>query len=56
MYVGFGSMPVPKDTARVAIQAIRAQGRRVLVSHGWSDLALIDDDRDDCFVVGEVNH
>ncbi|MGW0586885.1 glycosyltransferase [Streptosporangium sp. NPDC002607] len=56
VYVGFGSMPMraSKDAARVAIEAIRAQGRRVLVSHGWADLALIDD-RDDCFVVGEVN-
>lgn len=54
VYVGFGSMRAPKDLARVAIEAIRAQGRRALVSHGWADLALIDD-RDDCFAVGEVN-
>lgn len=56
VYVGFGSTPMsaPKDTARVAIEAIRAQGRRALVARGWADLALIDD-RDDCFVVGEVN-
>jgi vancomycin aglycone glucosyltransferase len=54
VYVGFGSMRAPKDVARVAIGAIRAQGRRVLVARGWADLALIDD-RDDCFAVGEVN-
>ena len=54
VYVGFGSVRAPKDIARVAIEAIRAQGRRVLVSRGWADLALIDD-RDDCFAVGEVN-
>lgn len=54
VYVGFGSMRAPKDLARVAIEAIRGQGRRALVSRGWADLALIDD-RDDCFVVGEVN-
>jgi vancomycin aglycone glucosyltransferase len=56
VYVGFGSMPMreSKDAARVAIEAVRAQGRRVLVARGWADLALIDD-RDDCFVVGEVN-
>jgi vancomycin aglycone glucosyltransferase len=54
VYVGFGSMPAPKDGARVAIDAIRAQGRRALVARGWADLAPIDD-RDDCFVVGEVN-
>ncbi|WP_455355135.1 glycosyltransferase [Streptomyces sp. SYSU K217416] len=57
VYVGFGSMPMraAKDAARVAIEAIRAQGRRALVSHGWADLTLIDD-QDDCFAVGEVNH
>ncbi|MET8330221.1 glycosyltransferase [Streptomyces sp. NPDC005181] len=56
VYVGFGSTPMsaPKDVARVAIEAIRAQGRRAVVSRGWADLALIDD-QDDCFVVGEVN-
>ncbi|MCX4461986.1 glycosyltransferase [Streptomyces sp. NBC_01728] len=54
VYVGFGSMRAPKDVARAAIEAIRAQGRRSVVSHGWADLALIDD-RDDCFAVGEVN-
>ncbi|MDQ4011051.1 MAG: glycosyltransferase [Actinomycetota bacterium] len=55
VYVGFGSMRAPKDVARVAIEAIRAQGRRALVARGWADLALIDD-RDGCFAVGEVNH
>ncbi len=56
VYVGFGSMPMraSTDVARVAIEAIRAQGRRALVARGWADLALIDD-RDDCFGVGEVN-
>ena len=54
VYVGFSSVRAPEDIARVAIEAIRAPGRRVLVSRGWADLALIDD-RDDCFDVGEVN-
>ena len=54
VYVGFGSMRAPKDIARVAIEAIRAQGHRVLLASGWADLALIDDG-DDCFAVGEVN-
>jgi len=54
VYVGFGSMRAPADIARVAIEAIRAQGRRALVARGWADLAPIDD-RDDCFAVGEVN-
>ncbi|HVQ50041.1 MAG TPA: glycosyltransferase [Mycobacterium sp.] len=55
VYVSFGSVRAPEDAARVAIEAIRAQGRRAIVSRGWADLARIDD-RDDCFVVGEVNH
>ncbi|MFD5029550.1 glycosyltransferase [Streptomyces sp. NPDC058405] len=55
VYVGFGSMRlVSQDVARVAIEAIRAQGRRALVGRGWAGLALIDN-QDDCFVVGEVN-
>jgi vancomycin aglycone glucosyltransferase len=56
VYVGFGSMAAhaPKDIARVAIEAVRAQGRRVLLARGWAGLAPIDD-VDDCFVVGEVN-
>lgn len=57
VYVGFGSMAVRggDEAARVAIEAVRAKGRRVLVGRGWADLGLIDD-RDDCFAVGEVNH
>ncbi|MEW2049013.1 glycosyltransferase [Streptomyces sp. NPDC005476] len=56
VYVGFGSMAahVPKDIARVAIEASRAQGRRVLLARGWAGLAPVDE-ADDCFVVGEVN-
>jgi vancomycin aglycone glucosyltransferase len=54
VYVGFGSMRAPKDIARVAIDAVRAHGRRVVLSRGWADLALIDD-LDDCLAIGEVN-
>ena len=56
VYVGFGSMPMSgaKHAARDAIDAIRTQGRRALLLQGWADLAAIDD-RDDCFVIGEVN-
>ena len=53
-YMGFGSMRAPEGIARVAIEAIRAQGRRAVVARAWADLALTDD-RDDCFAVGEVN-
>ncbi|WP_329316298.1 glycosyltransferase [Streptomyces sp. NBC_01278] len=57
VYVGFGSIPVrdAQDVARAAIEAVRAQGRRVLVSGGWADLTLVDD-QEDCFAVGDVNH
>ncbi|EIM26254.1 glycosyltransferase [Microvirga lotononidis] len=56
VYVGFGSMAMhaAEDPARVAIEAVRAQGRRVILAQGWANLALIDD-QGDCFVVGEVN-
>jgi vancomycin aglycone glucosyltransferase len=56
VYVGFGSMAAhaPADIARVATEAIRAQGHRVLLARGWAGLDIVDD-RDDCFVVGEVN-
>ncbi|KFG01995.1 glycosyl transferase [Streptomyces scabiei] len=57
VYVGFGSIAMggSEDVARASIEAIRAQGRRAIVSRGWAELALVDD-RDDCFVVGETNH
>jgi vancomycin aglycone glucosyltransferase len=58
VYVGFGSMPMrganAPDLSRAVIEAVRAQGRRVVLGSGWADLARIDD-RDDCVVVGEVN-
>jgi vancomycin aglycone glucosyltransferase len=56
VYVGFGSMAAyaPKDIARVAIESVRAQGRRIVLARGWAGLAAIDDAAD-CFVVGEVN-
>ncbi|MFC4000427.1 glycosyltransferase [Prauserella oleivorans] len=54
VYVGFGSVPVPEDVARMAVEAARAHGRRVILARGWANLAPIDD-RDDCFSVGEVD-
>ncbi|HEY3613834.1 MAG TPA: glycosyltransferase [Gaiellales bacterium] len=56
VFVGFGSMAMhaAADVAQVAIEAIRAQGRRALVRRGWAALALTDD-RDDCLAVGEIN-
>ncbi|WP_318205444.1 glycosyltransferase [Streptomyces sp. SCL15-4] len=56
VYVGFGSMPLhaTADMARVAVEAVRAQGRRVIVASGWAELSLGGDEAD-CLVVGEVN-
>ncbi|GAA2591802.1 glycosyltransferase [Streptomyces axinellae] len=54
VYVGFGSLRAPADAVRVAVEAVRAHGRRVILSRGWADLILPDDWRD-CFTVGEVN-
>jgi len=54
VYVGFGCSPAPVDAAKVAVEAIRAQGRRVVLARGWADLALPDDGAD-CLAVGEVN-
>ena len=56
VYVGFGSMrTVDEGSVRVAVAAIRAHGRRVVIGRGWAGLDVVDG-RDDCFVVGEVNH
>ncbi|MCR6485608.1 glycosyltransferase [Amycolatopsis sp. OK19-0408] len=57
VYVGFGSMAAhaPADIARVATEAVRAHGRRIVLGSGWAGLTSIDD-AEDCFVVGEVNH
>jgi vancomycin aglycone glucosyltransferase len=55
VYVSMGSVRAPGDIAWVAIEAIRAHGRRAIVGRGWADLALVDG-RGDCFAVGEVNH
>ncbi|AEW98324.1 glycosyltransferase [Streptantibioticus cattleyicolor] len=56
VYVGFGSMAAhaPEGIARVAVEACRALGRRVVLARGWAGLSPVDDG-DDCFVVGEVN-
>lgn len=54
VYVGFGSMVVPDGFVDHVVEAIRAQGRRMIIGSGWAGLAGVDD-RDDCLVVGEVN-
>ncbi|XXX56145.1 glycosyltransferase [Sorangium sp. So ce124] len=54
VYIGFGSMPVDRQTGRRVIEAVRAAGRRVVLSQGWAELGLIDDALD-CIAIGDVN-
>lgn len=57
VYVGFGSMPMHalKDASGVILAAIRAAGRRAVLSRGWAGL-VTDDGARDCFLIEEANH
>ncbi len=55
VFVGFGSMPAAAGVSRQLIGAVRAVGRRILVSTGWAGLDLVDDAAD-CMLVGDVSH
>jgi vancomycin aglycone glucosyltransferase len=55
VFVGFGSMPAAASVSRQLIGAVRAVGRRILLSRGWAGLDLIDN-APDCMVVGDVSH
>lgn len=54
VYFGFGSMRATENLGPVMIESARALGRRAIVSRGWADLALVDDEPD-CLAIGEVN-
>jgi vancomycin aglycone glucosyltransferase len=54
VYFGFGSIRAPLDLSRVMIESARALGRRAIVSGGWADLSLVDDEPD-CLTIAEVN-
>ena len=56
VHVGFGSMALAgsTDAAAIAIEAVRAHGRRVVLAQGWAGLAPADDAAD-CFSVADVN-
>ena len=54
IYFGFGSIRAPEGLSRAMIESARAVGRRAIVSRGWADLSLIDD-QPDCLAIGEVN-
>lgn len=54
VYFGFGSMRASPALSQMMIQAARALGRRAILSRGWADLSLADDEPD-CLVIDEVN-
>lgn len=54
VYFGFGSARAPEDLSKTMIETARALGRRAIVSRGWSDLSLVDNEPD-CLSIGEVN-
>ena len=54
VYFGFGSIRAPHDLGKTMIETARALGRRAIVSRGWADLALLDNEPD-CMSIGEVN-
>ena len=54
IYFGFGSTRAPQDSGQLIRQAARALGRRAIVSRGWFDESLVENDAD-CLSIGEVN-
>jgi vancomycin aglycone glucosyltransferase len=54
IYFGFGSTRTPQDAGQVMLQAARALGRRAIVSQGWFDVSLVENEAD-CLSIGEVN-
>jgi vancomycin aglycone glucosyltransferase len=54
VYFGFGSMGATQGIGPLMVQTARALGRRAVVSRGWADLSVVDDDPD-CLAIGEVN-
>ncbi|MGA0601338.1 glycosyltransferase [Caulobacter sp. KR2-114] len=55
VYLGFGSMPAPYETNLALVEAVRAVGRRMVLSAGWAGFARIDD-APDGLVIEDVNH
>src|SRR5881394_3788470 len=54
VYFGFGSIRAPQDLSQAMIQTAPALGRRAVVSRGWADLSLVDNEPD-CLAIDEVN-
>jgi len=54
VYFGFGSIRAPQDLSQVMVRTARALGCRAIISRGWADLSLVDDEPN-CLTIGEVN-
>jgi vancomycin aglycone glucosyltransferase len=54
VYFGFGSTAALREAGPMMLQAARRVGRRAIVSRGWFDEALLDEETD-CLPIGEVN-
>jgi vancomycin aglycone glucosyltransferase len=52
IYFGFGSTRAPGEAGPVMLHAARALGRRAIISQGWFDNPLVQNERD-CLSVGE---
>jgi vancomycin aglycone glucosyltransferase len=51
---GFSSMAAPENISRAMIMAARENGRRAIVSRGWAEVVLPNNDPD-CLSIGEEN-
>jgi vancomycin aglycone glucosyltransferase len=54
VYFGFGSTRAPEEAGPLMLHAARVLGRRAIVSQGWFDDPLVENECD-CFSIGEVN-
>lgn len=54
IYFGFGSTRASTDAGEGMVEAARAVGRRAIVSQGWFDESLVENEAD-CLSIGEVN-
>src|SRR5262249_55721839 len=46
IYFGFGSTGVRQDLSQTMLQAARALGRRAIISRGWAELSLAENEPD----------
>ncbi|CAG0935407.1 vancomycin aglycone glucosyltransferase [Thermoflexales bacterium] len=54
IFFSFGSNRAPENSSQVMVQTARALGRRVIISQGWADLSVVDNESN-CLIIGEAN-